>query len=308
MKKLIKEINLSNLFTITSLLLGIITFIVTLGILFGANKAYYNIRVGAAMYFLMLTMTACLLLTNYGRKNAAYAIIGAFALSLIFIITSAFNNLFLDAAIPILITTGAGSVLEIKRNLKTGSWLEKAKNVSPHIIHLAVVIIVAGILLTTIFGTTTTMVFPREGSENSFQGYTLKFEGVSREELGYATNSFYEFSVYEDGNLQGTATIKVVDNVKTEKFSRRPGIYSSLTEDLYLRYGMMTQQGFTITAQITPYPILLWSGVTLFAIGIIMRMLPSLAQKGRSQSGRVDRSYDRKIEKELQKFREEKES
>ncbi|PTD93719.1 hypothetical protein C9439_06640 [archaeon SCG-AAA382B04] len=308
MRKIIKEVNLSNLLTITSLLLGIMAFIIVVGIFSGANKPYYNFRVGFIMYFLMLTMTTCLLLSRFGRKDGAYTAIGAFIISLIFVFTSMFNNFFLDATIPLVIVSAFASLSEIYRNIQHGELLDKIKNVSPHIIHLAVVILITGVLLTSIFATTTTLTFTQDG-QRTFEGYTLKYDGFDVENLGFAEHYNYEFSIYKDGSLQGTATIKGVN--KTQ-ISWRPGIYNSVTEDIYLSLRGTGAQGISINAKMVPYPILLWMGVVLLATGITMRLGVSWLKKRekpkKPHKEKTKKSYDEKIEEELEKIREEKES
>ncbi|OKY79076.1 MAG: Cytochrome c biogenesis factor [Candidatus Methanohalarchaeum thermophilum] len=303
-----EKVNLNDLFLATAILLGIIAFIVFLGIILGygpADKSYYNFRTGFVMLVLLFVLSACLFLRLYGPRDAFQISIGALAITIFNIILSPVDSIFFNASVPILFVVAFGILIEFIKILRRDTSLyRKSKEIGPHVVHLAIVVILFGVIISSVMGVSEQHRFSSDDKNWEFQGYEIEFMGVDSKDMGFAEKYFYNFLISKEGKALDEVEIVEVKKIKS---SYRPGIYSDLKKDIYLSLRGVSESSVVITAKTTPLSSFLWGGTIMLGIGILLREIGSISreQMEKAKDNEAE-SYEKKFKRELEKHKKDK--
>ena len=118
------------------------------GVEISLGPQYFNDRTAIPTAILVLLLSTCMLVGYTSRKNVAVVVAGSALLSILFAIISPFGNLPMDVSVPILTVSVIATLHKISRswNRDTSGTI---RNISAHLIHLGILFILLGIVLSS---------------------------------------------------------------------------------------------------------------------------------------------------------------
>ncbi|WGI16698.1 cytochrome c-type biogenesis CcmF C-terminal domain-containing protein [Methanonatronarchaeum sp. AMET-Sl] len=270
-----EDLNIQNLTTLTTILLGIISIVIFLGIILGIGpefKSYYNTRTAPIMLAILYVLTTCYLIKYIDKKKTTKILSILLLAPIIFYFISPIQNIYIDLSLPILITLLILLSIDLIKQTKKGSKKHRIKKTGATVIHISIVLILIGVLATSTMGIQQEQTLEKNEVWD-FNEYQIEFIEYEETEKGYATYHHYNLNIIDKNDKETTTQIEGIE--KGDSHSFRPAIHSTLTEDLYISLNSAEENQITITAETNPLIILLWLGTITFSIGITMRLLTS---------------------------------
>ena len=305
------------------------------GVEISLTPQYFNDRAALPTLALVLLLSTCMLIGYNSRKNIALIVAGSAFISIVFAMISPFGNTPMDISVPILTVAIIATFYKISRSLDPD--ISKAiKGTSAHLIHLGILFILLGIVLSSNMKV--------EDSQVITTGETAKFEGQSYEIMLRSMNSEYQgepykdkpassyvtnidFDVYKNGKIFKSGQIKYITDFKWGQTYTTTYINRGITEELFIAPRAIDEKKGELDVYMRTVPFInfLWGGMYLMVIGILMLGIVEYRSESKSLASstntnfdkknknrnkpnviKEDDKYERMLEKELQKLRAKK--
>jgi cytochrome c-type biogenesis protein CcmF len=326
----------------TTFLFFFLTTLTVIGLFSTMGKPipqWYETRLIPFTFLLLLVMVVCLAWRSTQRWILLVVIGGvllasiACALFLSSIFPGEPRRMYFDLVstshimgflIPIAIISGLASIYAIFKKAKTKSILGIIKGISPHIIHIGVILMIVS------YGPSQWMITEKEGVIGV--GDTIKAGNYEIELMEYyieydtgdpASNEQWDtwhisIKVFQDGSLVTEGELNIVLAYRYLQDGRKD-YYMMLSSDVFITRGIVddlfihfypnSDNDIIITVKIIPMMSVLWGGMVLCIIGILARTVPDVIQNMMKQERYVQppRERERRHRKrEVQKGRKKK--
>ncbi|WP_407355680.1 cytochrome c-type biogenesis CcmF C-terminal domain-containing protein [Methanolobus sp. WCC5] len=335
MKNKIPLLTTSNTMLATVVTFLLLATIVTIGMLtpliaklatgieLSLQPEYFNNRTAIPVAALVLLLSACMLI-GYSERRYVLPVVGtSIFLSLLFAILSPFGNIAMDISVPVLIIALAatlyrvGKIYAANKNTATSG---KIRKLSAHVIHIGILLILLGIILSSNMKIEGSAVLGTDGTgEFEGQPYQLK---IIRMESYYSGEAFrnypassytteVDFDIYRNGDYFRSGQVKYITDFKWGQTYTTTYINRGLTEELFVAPRAIDESSGEIDLYMRTVPFIncLWGGIYLMAIGIIGLLISDRTSAGRTNNAikrpraGAEGRYDRMLEQEIEKRR-----
>ena len=274
-----------NTFYATIILLVGLSFILfwglTSSLLFNYIGAFVSIDFyGAWSYPLFLALVAvlgiCMFKSSLMQRNG---IILGLVLLLAFVLLKPAEGLAANISAAVLIFAGIGSIYQVLHSSYVSGMKNKLRLVAPHIVHLGIVLMLVGVLLST-YASSETVLFMGMNEKKEVAGYEIQLNDLafpvehkftSVEHSSAVLTKIGIYSIYKDGQLLGSGAASFRE-IK-EEYITDPFIYRGLFADVNVRYqGIGTTTPIFISianVRVVPGMSIMWFGCILVIMGII---------------------------------------
>ena len=154
--------------------------------------------------------------------------------------------------------------------------LYKRRKYGGYIIHLAMLIIVFGLIGTQFYAESYTIKL-KQGDTFEISGYTIKFSGVNMNNGESKVTWVADIDVYKNGVYAGTINPRIERYVKQDMYTSRVDTYliPELLGDLYVVFEFITDDGVaSFKVEIMPLIKLLWYSGYIILIGGALALVP----------------------------------
>jgi len=209
---------------------------------------------------------------------------------------------------PILFAIGA-TIYKIKRSIRKQSIRATLRMVSPHLIHLGIVLMIISYSFSMKMAEDKTVTLA-EGQTFDFKDYKIKLVSIEESTDNEKIIQDYTFEIKKNGNLIATKHPKYVYYSDAEEYRYEVAIKMRITEDIYINLINFDPDGnnqfdsATIKIQTVPMMGFLWGGMILMAVGITFIILIEYGFGAKERE--VVEPESRKTTKEKEKPRENK--
>lgn len=341
MKNKIPNLTTSNTMLATVVTFLILATIITIGMLtpliaklvngvnLSLDPGYYNTRSAIPVAVLVLLLSTCMLIGYADKKYIIPVVTGSALISLIFAVLSPFGNTPIDISLPILIVALLATLYRIYRMISSKqntATKDKIRKISAHIIHVGILLILLGIVLSSNMKMESSAVLNSGSSEIiSFDGqhYQLKMNSMNSYYSGEAFRndpaSSYTteviFDIYKNGRYFKGGKVNYITDFKWGQTYTTTYINRGLTEELFIAPRAIDESAGEIDLYMRTVPFIncLWGGIYLMIIGIIALLLTDRGNKDRAiesnntsvkTSSNITDSgdkYDRMLQQEIEK-------
>jgi hypothetical protein len=309
----------------TIITMGMLTPLIaklTTGIELSLEPEYFNNRTAIPVAILILILSTGMLV-GYADRKYIYPIVGASAaLSIVFTVFSPFGNMPMDISLPILIVALMATFYRIFKtysNNKNATASANIKKLSAHVIHIGIILILLGIILSSNMKTESSAVLGT-GQTGSFEGqhYQLKINSMDSYYSGEAFRnnpaSSYtteiDFDIYKNGNYFKSGQINYITDFKWGQTYTTTYINRGLTEELFIAPRAIDESKGEIDLYMRTVPFIncLWGGMYLMVIGIIALLVTDRKTDTKSGISGISNKtnegrYDHMLEQEIEKRR-----
>lgn len=292
-----------NYYTVT--LLSIVVFIILFGITYPAllhvitgnqavmEKDFFNLWTFPFVFGLVIVMGICYIFAIFPeyllKKFTAYVLITSIFLAIIGLkyplikeslfstAQSMLGRIVIQSYIPIFIFSLLAIFYVSYKDIK----LNVSKNMATHIIHLGVILILLGIIMSTSFDTRYNVKFSVAETgkmKDAGGGYAIQLNDLKTAPVGLNFVQSASLSVFKDGILiaNGTSSYISVPIGGGNLYAMiQHGVFSDVYAVFHSPYAEQSADYFTvpITLRILPFVNFIWLGVILFCIGMGIRIL-----------------------------------
>ncbi|MDY0386795.1 MAG: cytochrome c-type biogenesis CcmF C-terminal domain-containing protein [Methanolobus sp.] len=307
----------------TIITMGMLTPLIaklTTGVELGLEPAYFNNRTAIPVAILVLVLSTGMLV-GYADRKYVIPIVGASAaLSILFAVISPFGNTPMDIALPILIVALMASFYRIIRILginKKAPPSAKIRKLSAHVIHVGIILILLGIILSSNMKLEGSAVLST-GQTSSFeeQHYQLKINNMDSHYTGEPFNSYpassyttrVDFDIYKKGNYFKSGQVSYITDFKWGQTYTTTYINRGPTEELFIAPRAIDESGGKIDLYMRTVPFInfLWGGIYMMVIGMIALLITERSKGIKSGSSGMSNKasegrYDHMLEEEIEK-------
>ena len=243
------------------------------------EPAYFNDRTAIPTAILVILLSICMLTGYMEQKSILKITMGYMALSLFFAIVSPFNNMAIDVSIPLIVLALFATIYKIGMTLKRDSVREKLRGVSAHIIHLGILFILLGIVLSTNMRTDGSSVI-HVGGTGRFPGQDYAIQVDTMESYysgtpfqGYPGSSYItdvHLNIFKNGVFFKEGKVQYITDFKWGQSYISTFIHRGLTEELFIAPKAISLQNQEINLYVrtVPYINFLWGGFYMMVAGI----------------------------------------
>jgi cytochrome c biogenesis factor len=189
------------------------------------------------------------------------------------------ENVFTDLSGSLLAFAGISSAYRIIKSLQVNGIGNKLRSSGPHLSHLGIAVMLAGVLMST-YAVSDTVLFMKFHEKKTVGGYQIQLEDlafpVDHKHTSAVLTRIGIYSIYKDGKLiaSGAASFRELKG----EYITTPFIYRGLFSDVNVRYqGIGTQTPIFISVanvRVIPGMTIMWMGSILVVIGIIPLFYP----------------------------------
>jgi cytochrome c-type biogenesis protein CcmF len=148
------------------------------------------------------------------------------------------------------------------------------------------ILIFIGIIGTSIYQTSYSTTLQRDLPEE-VGDYTFTYMGFSKiEELNH--NDYKINLAISNGNIDGTVTPILSENLKAQATYVHVGVKSLPFEDIYVIPESLDENQVSLTINYTPLIGFIWTGGQLMIIGVILGLLPNRLVRKKEISQNLD--------------------
>ncbi|MCK5661663.1 MAG: hypothetical protein KAH86_09895, partial [Methanosarcinales archaeon] len=269
-----------NMFYVTIILLVGLSFILfwglTSSLLFNYIGAFISVDFYGAWSYplslaLVIVLGICMFKSSLMQRNG---IILGVVLVFAFVLLKPAEGVTTNISAAVLVFAGLGSIYQVLNSSYVSGLKNKLRLVAPHIVHLGIVLMLVGVLLST-YASSETVLFMGMNEKKEVAGYEIQLADlsfpVSHTHASAVLTKIGTYNIYKDGRLLGAGTAsfrEVNDEFITEAF-----IYRGLFADVNIRYqGIGTTTPIFISianVRIIPGMTIMWFGCILVIMGII---------------------------------------
>ncbi|MFZ3060910.1 MAG: cytochrome c biogenesis protein CcsA [Candidatus Methanoperedens sp.] len=276
-----KILTTKNTFYATIILLAGLSFILFWGLTSSVLLKSFGASISVNLYetwsypftlALMAVLGICML-ESLGRRWTKGILFGI-ALIVVFLLLKPTNNIYTNLSASILAFAGISSLYQILKSSQVNGIKNKLRSSSPHIVHLGIVVILVGVLMST-YATSETVLFMKFHEKKTVGGYEIQLEDlafpVEHKHITAVLTKIGVYNIYKDGVLVDSGAASFRD-IKGE-FITTALIYRGLLADVNVRYqGIGTETPIFISVanvRVIPGMTILWVGSVLVVVGII---------------------------------------
>nr|WP_321497552.1 cytochrome c-type biogenesis CcmF C-terminal domain-containing protein [uncultured Methanolobus sp.] len=347
MKNKIPDMTTSNTMLATVVTFLLLATIITMGMLtpliaklangvdLSLDPGYYNTRSAIPVAALVLLLSTCMLIGYADKKYIIPVVAGSALLSVIFALISPFGSTPIDISLPILIVALLATFYRIYKMIigkQNTATKEKIRKISAHIIHVGILLILLGIVLSSNMKMESSAVLS-SGSDKiiSFddQHYQLKMTSMNSYYSGEAFRSYpassytteIVFDIYKNGRFFKSGKVNYITDFKWGQTYTTTYINRGLTEELFIAPRAIDESAGEIDLYMRTVPFIncLWGGIYLMVIGIIALLFTDRGNKERAITPSSTKSsktgpttddtgdkYDRMLQQEIEKRKEKR--
>ncbi|WP_292465638.1 cytochrome c-type biogenesis CcmF C-terminal domain-containing protein [Methanolobus sp.] len=288
----------------TIILMGMLTPLIaklTTGAEIRLEPGYFNYRTALPTAGLVILLSVCMLAGYLGQKNTAVIVAGYTALAAFFALISPFGNLAIDVSIPIIALALFATIYKIGRTFTRSSFVATARGASAHIIHLGILFILLGIVLSANMKMEGANVIS-SGNIGHFPGqdYAIKVSNMSsyysgdpyQTYPGSAYTTEVDFDIYRNGAYFREGQVKYITDFKWGQSYTTTYIHRGLTEELFIApRAISLQKGeVDLYMRTVPYINFLWGGFYLMVIGITALIATDYGSDRRARVPKKDKN------------------
>ncbi|MFH0904175.1 MAG: cytochrome c biogenesis protein CcsA [Methanobacteriota archaeon] len=274
-----------NTFYATIILLAALSFILFWGLTSSMLLQSFGASVSTDLYGTwsypftlgLIAVLGICMFESLGKHWTKGIIFGA-VLVILFIILKPVSSIYTNLTVSILSFAGISCAYQIFKSSAAKGIKNKLRSCGPHIVHLGIVVMLVGVLMST-FVTSETVLFMKFNEKKTVGGYEIQLVDlafpVEHKHASAVLTKIGVYNIYKDGILvdSGAASFREVKG----EFVTEPFIYRGLLADVNVRYqGIGTQTPIFISVanvRVIPGMTILWSGSILVVIGIIPLLL-----------------------------------
>lgn len=315
-----KSINAHNAMLASVVMFSILFLILIIGMLiplftgavFGAE--WFNDRTVLPTLIIVALLGTCLLLPEFPPSRIAGIIIAVIVATVLSVIVSPSGSLPIDATLPILMFAMLAVLYRGYRSvIRPESLRMKLRSVSPHIIHLGIVLILIGVFVSTNTRIDGSAII-HEGDTGTYNGqpYSVKIIGISDRYEGtpydeYPGSSYLtqiDFELYSGNRPIDRDEVKYITDFKWGQSYTTNYVHRSLTKEVFITPKMVEGDTVNLYMRTAPWITAVWGGIIIMAIGIILLMYT--VRKPRAppkEKENVDRKYEDLLQRELDRLK-----
>ncbi len=304
-------ISLIALILVTGILTPLIVQLTT-GSKINLTVEYFNTRVALPAFALVVLLGICMTLNYFKSQNILIVTGVIIVLSIVSATLNIFGDLWLSASLPIFIFALIATLFKLTKLINLKAPRQSLRNASPHVIHLGIMLILIGVVLsTTLAYEDTKSLTP--GSSWDLKKYTIKVKAVTQDKDSYSTFYLIDLEIYKDGNFLDQTTMKLSYDMRWidmfEQGYSKAYIKRLPSEDLFIAIkGLTPGHGtgiVTLYAKVSPAISLIWIGLLVMAagIGIIagIERVPVIVPEVKVKKKDIKSKYEARFQAELRK-------
>jgi cytochrome c biogenesis factor len=312
--KSLEFINTRNAVLATIIMFSVLFMILIIGMLIPPfadvtlDAGWFNNRTMLPTLLLALLLGVCLLLPDVSPTKILIILAIVLVTTVLFVYLSPFHNTAIDVAMPVLLFAALAVVYKIIRLPKL-----TLRSVSPQLIHIGIVLILIGIVVSTnmrIDGSTVI----QNGELGDYQGqpYSVKvmeisnqYEGAPYDEHpGSSYVTLIDFELYRGGTLIDRDAVKFITDYKWGQSYATNYVHRSLTEEVFITTKMVEGDYANLYMRTAPWITAVWGGILLMSLGIVLLMYSVRSGKegakapGTTKEGKKETKKDKSEKKE----------
>ncbi|MDI6888570.1 MAG: cytochrome c-type biogenesis CcmF C-terminal domain-containing protein [Methanocellales archaeon] len=307
-------LNDRNVFLATIIVLSIIAIVLFIGLItplfisatgggeVRLEAGYFNVRTIIPTLSLLILLGLCLMLRYFKGEKLIAAIATATAATVICIIVNPFKDFYLNASLPVLVFGLAGGVHKIYRAINPKSIKASLRGVGPHLIHLGLILILLGAVVSTTSNVEGTREL-QEGDSWNFHDYTISVIRLDHIQKRVSLERIVYFDIYKDGKLIDRGQTKMVYDMNWGQWQSIVYTKRGVTEDLYIALKGVSPPTVSLYARVVPMINFIWGGLIVMASGIALVTCTDYVMKPKIKD--VKRRYEERLREELRRLREE---
>lgn len=280
-----KLLSTINTFYATIILLALLSFILFWGLSSSMLLKYFGGTISVDLYgswsypfsLALLAVLGICMFESLGKHWTKGIILGR-VLIFIFLLAKPAANVYTNLSASVLSYAGISSAYQILKSANAKGIKNKLISCGPHIVHLGVVVMLVGVLMST-YAISETMLFMKFNDTKTIGGYDVQLVDlafpIDNGQASAVMTKIGVYNVYKDGVLldSGYASFKEIKG----EFVTEPLIYRGLLADVNVRYqGIGTQTPIFISVanvRVIPGMTIIWLGSALVVAGIIPLLL-----------------------------------
>lgn len=281
---------LSALITIgmlTPLLIKLMT-----GVDITMDMQYFNNRTAPIAAVLAILLAMCMLVGHATSRTISVIAGVTLSISILFVLVSPFKSTPIDAMVPIIIPAIVITLYRMYRSLDRDSMLRSLRGVSVHLIHLGILLLIIGTVLSTNMKVEDSDILYL-GTEHSFDGqhYSLKvvdmesgYEGMPYQNYpGSSYVTTIDLEVYRRGEYFDSAQVKYITDFKWGQTYTTTYIKRGLLEELFIAPRTLDEPTGRVDMYVrtVPFIMLVWGGMWMLVIGILIFGIVEYTKEGR---------------------------
>ncbi|MEA1966442.1 MAG: cytochrome c-type biogenesis CcmF C-terminal domain-containing protein [Euryarchaeota archaeon] len=275
-------INSHNVMLATIIMFSVLFMILIIGMLIPLftdatlDAGWFNNRTMLPTLLLALLLGVCLLLLDVSPIKILITLAIVLVTTVLFVYLSPFNNAAIDVSAPVLLFATLAIVYRIIRLPKL-----TLRSISPHIIHIGIVLILIGVVVSTntrIDGSTVI----HDGELGVFDGqpYAVKITGISDRyegapyegQPGSSYVTMIDFELYHGGTLIDRDAVKFITDFKWGQSYATNYVHRSFTEEVFITTKMVEGDYANLYMRTAPWITAVWGGIILMSLGIVLLM------------------------------------
>ncbi|MEA1905514.1 MAG: hypothetical protein U9N12_00985 [Euryarchaeota archaeon] len=340
----VDRINTHNVMLASVVVFSVLFMIMIIGMLIPLLKpgavldaTWFNERTALPTLVLAMMLGVCLLVPDVAPLRIVGVVIAVILATVFFAVVSPLGNLPIDASMPILVFALLAVFYKIYRTYSAGSR-SMLRRISPHIIHLGIVLILIGVVVSTNIRIDGSEVI-QEGTIGTYAGqpYAVKVTKIASQYEGapygeYPGSSYVtqvNFELYSGDRLIDRDEVKYITDFKWGQSYATNYVYRSLTKEVFITTKMTEGNLANLYMRTAPWITAVWGGIIIMSVGIVLLMYTagrartapdskkdgegkagknSKSKNGRGSRGRedLDRKYERLLRTELDMMKQAK--
>ncbi|HYN44563.1 MAG TPA: cytochrome c biogenesis protein CcsA [Candidatus Limnocylindrales bacterium] len=268
-----------NLFYLMIILLAGLSFILFWGLTASLLLETLGASVSIDLYrewsypltIALLAVLGICMFAAKGKKMMSAVIISAFFVIAVILLKPT-EDFYTNLSISFLVLTGISSAYRIIRISPVKG--NKLISYSPHIVHIGIIIMLSGILMSS-YATSETVLFMKFNEKKSVGGYEIQLTDlaypVEHKHTTAVLTKIGTYNIYKDGVIVGSGEARFREI--NGEFITEPFIYRGLFSDVNVRYqGIGTRDQIFISVaniRVIPGMTILWAGSILVVAGIL---------------------------------------
>lgn len=265
----------------------------TTGVEMSLDNQYFNNRSALPTAALVVLLTTCLLMGYFGAKKSIIIAGASVATSIVFAIVSPFNNLPMDVTIPLVAVAVVATLYKMWHSVDNKSRFKTIRGVSAHIIHLGVLMVLIGAVISTntqvessnVVSVNTASTFTDQAYSINITSMTSGYEGEIYQNnpgTSYVTN--INFDVYKNNKYFDSGQIKYITDFKWGQTYTSHYIKRGLLEELFIAPKAVDEAGGRVDLYVrtVPFITVLWVGMYMMAFGIVILGAAEYIKAGRN--------------------------
>jgi cytochrome c biogenesis factor len=288
------------------------------------GSEYFNPRTALPTVLLIMMLTICLLVSSVKPRKVLAATAALLLLLIAVVVVSPFSNAAVDVAMALIIPAFIATGYKIWLTARDKKGYGKYRGLSAHLIHLGILCILLGIVLSSNMKVEDSAVYQTgKMGDRNIQDYSLKITSMAsrlegepyqdRQASSYITR--IDFDIYDQSRYARSGSVEYITDFKWGQTYTTTYIHRGLTEELFIAPRALDEKTGEVDmyVRIVPFINLLWGGIYMMALGIIALLIVENRSPLRSitmgqTSGKekdipsFEKRYERIMEQEIKRL------